>query len=103
MRLGLFMLLTTLLVGCSTNRPLMVINNTHYRLEVYQDGKRIKQLAPGDVIGLKPLLFRSTGLAVVGFDDGGNSVGADSWTFDPCVQPETWSVTRLVPPNNSRP
>lgn len=103
MRLGLLSLLLLSLVGCASRRPLMVVNNTIYRLDVYQDGKRIKTLVPGEVLGLRPLLFRSTGLAVSGYDAGGEPVGADSWTFDPCVQPETWTVTRLLPANNSRP
>ena len=79
-----------------------VVNNSGFKLKVYQDGEFKNDLAVGDVQGIKgTLLWRRTVVTVTGTDLQGNYVGSDSWTYE-FGTPEAWTVIRLNKPQEPR-
>ena len=76
-----------------------VVNNSGYKLTVYQDGKYISDLPIGGVLPVKgTLLWRSTIVTVTALDANGDFVGSDSWKYEFGV-PEAWTVMRLNRPH----
>lgn len=113
------LVLTLLLSACSYNYPYShppattvvatfptsqytIVNNSGYRLKVYQDGQFLNDLDVGEVQGIKgTLLWRRTVVTVTGTDLKGSYVGSDSWTYE-FGTPEAWTVTRLNKPHEPR-
>ena len=104
----------TLLSGCTYNYPYSrsqigggvvppevpssqytVVNNTGYRLMVYQDGQYISDLNIGGVLPIRGTLFwRNTVVTVTGYDPAGVFIGSESWKYQfGC--PEAWTVVSL--------
>jgi len=79
-----------------------VVNNSGYRLTVYQDGKYIGDLAIGQVMPVKgTLLWRSTIVTVTAVNADNTFVGSDSWKYEFGV-PEAWTVVSLNKPRPPR-
>lgn len=102
------------LTGCVTNYPpqgcggkppcintgYAVVNNTHFPLTVYQDGRTVcESLEPGQVLPIKPMLFNNRTVCIVTGHDGSTYVGTASWTFI-YNAPEVWTVQRLNLPSS---
>ena len=121
MKTSLAALLLVLATGCAYNYPYShstigaqapppemptsqytVINNSGYKLMVYQDGKYIGDLPLGGVLPVKgTLLWRSTIVTVTALDANGAFVGSDSWKYAFGV-PEAWTVLSLNAPRRPR-
>lgn len=81
----------------------MVVNNTKALLNVVQDGQTIATgLEPGQVLPIRPVWARFTCVVAVGYTPDGVYAGSDSYTFASNVR-ETWTVTRLIRPNDTPP
>lgn len=116
MKIKIMALLISLLAGCccAPYRPtepcavmrgsgFMIVNNTTAFLNVVQDGETIAtNLEPGQVLPLRPIWVRRSLVAVVGHTPSGEYVGSDSYIFASNVR-ETWTVTRLIRPNDTPP
>lgn len=99
-------LVCLLLTGCYTYTPYgcapvnpsaqMVLNNTPYLLDIYQDGVLIGKAVPtGAIIPVRPVVWqRYSNVAVTGYTTTGVYMGANTFSFNSAV-PETWSVNKL--------
>ena len=75
-----------------------VINNSGYRLNVYQDGKYVGVAEVGQVVPVKgALLWSKTVVSVTGYDSDGSYVGSNSWIYE-YGTPEAWTVHNLYNP-----
>lgn len=75
-----------------------VVNNSGYKLAVYQDGKYIGDLGLGQVLPVKGgFLWSKTVVTVTGTNPDTSYVGSASWIFE-CGIPEAWSVVKLTKP-----
>lgn len=90
--------------GCARGATgYMIVNNTKAILTIVQDGQVVaKDIRPGDVMPIRPVWMRTTCVAVTGHLSDGTYAGADSYTFSSAVR-ETWTVTRLIRPNDTPP
>jgi hypothetical protein len=74
-----------------------IVNNTAYRLDVFQDGVRICQLSPGQVIQLPPKFWNGPSLvSVSAYDCKGHYRGAANHTFSYSFN---WQINRVSPAN----
>ena len=75
-----------------------VINNSGYRLNVYQDGKYVGVAEIGQVVPVKgALLWSKTVVSVTGYASDGSYVGSNSWIYE-YGTPEAWTVHNLYKP-----
>lgn len=82
--------------------PYSLVNNTGYKLRIYQDGKYIGDAQVGEVIPVRgALLWRKTVVTVTGYDAEGSYIGSDSWIYE-FGTPEVWTVHKLYQPRGSR-
>jgi hypothetical protein len=109
-----FLLIALLGTGCCcTYRPTepcarmapstgyMVVNNTGVLINVIQDGQVIaSNIEPGQVVTIRPVWMRTTGVVVVGYTPTGEYVGSDSYIFSSAVK-EIWTVTGLLRPQHN--
>lgn len=122
MKTSILILATALLAGCTYNYPYSrssigaagqpvpdlpgsqysLVNNSGYRLDVYQDGKYVGVAQIGQVVPIKgALLWSKTVVTVTGYDSEGSYVGSDSWIYE-FGTPEAWTVHRLNKPRRSQ-
>ena len=92
----------TVLAGCKSASNLfspgwVLLNNTHYSLEVYQDGKYFTNLTSGRVARL-PYNWREHSLVSVSArNDSGEFVGSSSHTFSE-FSAHVWQLDTVVKP-----
>lgn len=82
----------------------MVVNNTGFTLDLFQDGVQIADdLGPGDIQPVRPLVLqRRSNIVAIGHTENGEYAGTDHWSFVSGL-PEVWSVGKLYRPGNTPP
>jgi hypothetical protein len=79
-----------------------LVNNSGFRLDVYQDGKYLGIAEIGQVMPIKgALLWRKTVVTVTGCALDGTYVGSNSWIYE-FGTPEAWTVHHLSKPQHPR-
>jgi hypothetical protein len=79
-----------------------IVNNTDYKLAVYQDGQYIGDLNVGGVFPVRGgMLWRNTVVTVTGTDPDGRFIGSASWKYQFGI-PEAWTVVSLNAPRPRR-
>lgn len=85
------------LVICGCKAPQMtLVNNTRYALDVTASNQLIStNLPPGQTLTIPYSLWQErSGVAVAAYDQDGNYVGANDWTFY-CGHEQVWRVDHL--------
>lgn len=87
-----------LLAGCYAPRQCMVVNNTHYPLDVYRNGVLVsRKLQPGDVVSFPTGFLAPYTMLAIARDANGNLMGTDAWVFYEGGF-QSWRVTYLEKP-----
>jgi hypothetical protein len=115
MKRTIILLAAVMLTGCAYNYPYShvgmgplpaetptsmytVVNNSGYKLAIYQDGRYLGDLGLGQVQPIKTgFLWTKTVIVATGTTPDNKYVGSAKWIFE-CGIAEAWSVTKLTKP-----